>query len=544
MSKKLNIEPRIRRINLYIQDIEKGLLQIPPFQRSKIWGNKQRKDLFDSLKNGYPIGSMLLWKPNKDITFKMESNKIGPYSIEFENKSEFFYILDGFQRLSTIFGCLIDPEKTELRIDQDEWKKDFAICYDLKEEEFFIPRSTMTLTACQIPVYNFINTRATYLLEKNLHHGNGYTDTEIECYMDRYEVLGSTLIDYQLSSTEINGGSLEDAVEIFSRINSKGSPISLDWMISALTYDKDSEGFKLSDLIDELVENLRIYNFHTIKREQLFQCILNSFGKAHFDQGSAKNTQPIELLIQRNDFVPIVQKTIANIEQAVKFLFEELLVLESKLLPYNNQLVFITDFFNQIEKPNENQLKKLKKWFWMTTYANYFTLYSLSKQRAAYHQFQQFLKDENQDPLYNDKPDSPFEVIEFPTWLTMGSVRAKALILFMLNYSQDFKKVDSNTVEGFKLHYLFYDKKDSKGHFLPESAIPILIESEKLIDKKSKDMSSILNSEQSYDNYFITDEIKEKYFKKEENYKDTTLVLRKVLIVQSENTFIKKLGLL
>ena len=136
MSAKLKIETKVRRLIFYIEDIEKGLLQIPPFQRDKQWDNNTRKDLFDSLKNGYPIGSILLWKP-KDSIFEKSLDKIGPYTVNIEGVSSFFYILDGFQRLSTLFGCMTDPNKTKLPIDKEEWRKEFFICYLSSYKEKF-----------------------------------------------------------------------------------------------------------------------------------------------------------------------------------------------------------------------------------------------------------------------------------------------------------------------------------------------------------------------------------------------------------------------
>ncbi len=58
MSTKLQINTRVRRLIHYIGDLESGLLQIPVFQRDFIWTNKSKLDLFDSLKHGYPIGSI------------------------------------------------------------------------------------------------------------------------------------------------------------------------------------------------------------------------------------------------------------------------------------------------------------------------------------------------------------------------------------------------------------------------------------------------------------------------------------------------------
>lgn len=538
MSTNLIIEPRFRRLGSYIQDLERGLLQIPPFQRDKVWDNRKRKDLFDSLKNGYPIGSLLLWKPEDSTTFEKSLNKIGPYSVNVEDSQRYFYILDGFQRLATIFGCLIDHKKTELTVDENEWKKEFNICYDLKKEEFFIPR-TNNQEIYQVQVYKLIDTRAAFMLEREFFKQE-YYEKVIDIYMDRYRTLGTTLIDYVLPSTEIKGGEVEDAVEIFSRINSKGSIISTDWMVSALSYNKDQQGFKLSNLLDDLIENVKIYNFDKLKREHFLQCIINSFGKVHFDQITKKDTSKIEKLIKRSDFVEISKKSVKSIEKAIRFLFEELLVIEGKLLPYNNQLVFITDFFNQIENPTETQLKKLKNWFWITTYSNYFTMYSLSKQREAYHQFQKFLKDENENPVYNDKPDLPFEVAEFPKKIFFGSVRAKALLLFMLNYFNNFKTVNPEKINGFKFNYLFSDIKDDKGNFYPESVVTIL---DGLQFSKSKDMSFMLEDSEDYTKYFLTKEMKDIFLKKEGNYKEEILKIRKGIIIDNENQFIEKLGL-
>ena len=269
---KLTIDTKVRRLIHYIQDLEKGLLQIPPFQRDKAWDNNKRKDLFDSLKNGYPIGSILLWKPTETI-FNKSIEKIGPCTVVSEKVSSFFYILDGFQRLSTLFGCLIDPDKTKIPIDREEWRKEFFICYDLEKEEFFIPRINNKIEVFQVPLYKLIDTRASYNLEKALHKAM-YDETLIEVYMDRAVRLGATIVDYVLPSTEITGGSVEDAVDIFSRVNSKGSIISPDWMVSALSYNKDEKGFRLGSDIDDLVDELKVYNFDSIKREILFQCII------------------------------------------------------------------------------------------------------------------------------------------------------------------------------------------------------------------------------------------------------------------------------
>lgn len=541
MSKELKIETRVRRLGAYIEDMERGLLQIPPFQRDKVWDNKKRKDLWDSLKNGYPIGSILLWQPKEDI-FGKSLDKVGPYTIEIDGVQNFWYILDGFQRLSTIFGCLIDPDKTQLQIDKAEWRKEFFICYDLEKQEFFIPR-TDKLETYQVPLYKLIDTRAAFKLFRDLEK-EMYPEKTIELYRDRYEILGSSLMEYFLPSTEIKGGGVDEAVQIFSRVNSTGSVISPDWMVSALSYNKDSEGFRLGTVIDDLIAELKAFNFDALKRELILQCIMNSFDKVHFDQMTKGKTTKIEALVKRDDFVEKTHQTIQSIKKAVRFLYEELLVVDAKLIPYNNQLIFITDFFNQLENPTDSQKEQLKDWFWKTTYANYFTIYALSKQREAYYRFQKFLKGEINDPLYNDNPDLPFRAAAFPDKIFYGSVRAKALVLFMLNHANKFEPIKADDVEGMELNHLFFDVKNEKKDYYPEGAVVTI--NKELTSKfhKSRDLTFMLQDyKEDYIKYLITPEMSEIYHKKESNYQQTILEIRKNLITEKEKEFVKKLGI-
>ncbi len=529
MSAHLQINTRVRRLIHYMEDIEKGLIQIPAFQRDFIWKANDKLELFDSIKRGYPIGSILFWKPENE-PFE-EGLKIGPYIIPTKSHN-YFYILDGFQRLSTLFGCLTNPNKTTLQFSWIEWNKEYQICYDLDKEEFFIPRSPK-LEAFQVPIYLLIDTRSSFNFQKNLYN-NKVDQKQVDVYMDRYEKLGTTLIDYHLPSIDIIGGEIEEAVEIFSRVNSKGADISPDWMVSALTYNKDKD-FRLASLIDNLTQELRIYNFNRIKRELVLQCIINSFGKVFFDQ-----TKRIEQLAKREDFVPIAQQTIASIKKAIQFLYEELLVIDSKLLPYNNQLIFITDFFNSVESPTAQQLNAIKKWFWVTTYAGYFTIYSLSKQREAYYVFREFVSGLIENPIYNDKPEIPFSVSDFPNKIYFGSVRAKGLILFLLNYSNGFSRVNCDDVEGLYLNYLFFDVRDDNGNFYPESVVPI-INTFQQRPFKSKDVSFLLGpfSEEN-GKYFITEDMKRMFL---EGRRLNVLQRRKRLIMEAEREFVMLNGM-
>ena len=530
MKTKLSIETHVKRLVIWLQDIEHGIIQTPEFQRDFVWSRTSIKDLFDSIKNGYPIGSVLLWKP-KEESFE-RNNNFGPYYIN-ESSNTYSYILDGFQRMSTLFGCLTNPNKINIECDEAYRSKKFNLYYDLKEEEFIYPRSNNLIEPFQVPVYNLINTKAAFSFQNELYLAN-VSDEDIDLYLERYSDIGTAFIDYSLPSINIDGGNIQEAVEIFSRVNSKGTPISTDWMISALAYDH-KENFRLGSLIDDLIDDFRLYNFDklTNARNIILQCITNSFGKFYLDQ-------KIETLISRKDFIDITKKTLKSILKAVEFLYCELYVVNSKLLPYGPQLIYITDFFNHFTSPTNKQKKDLKNWFWITTYSNYFTMYPISKQRKAYNQFKKFLQLESTNPVYIDNPKTPFQTAEFPQKIFAGSVRSNALTLFLLNYSNDFKTISNNEIEGYYSIPLFSETKDSKGNYFPSSIVPKLIIGNKK-NIKQKDCSYLLKKLNKDLNYlFITKQMQKEY--KHANH-EKVIELRYNEITIKEKLFVEQLNI-
>lgn len=548
MSSKLKIDTRVRSLKVYLQEFEKGSFQIPSFQRDFLWSQDDIKELFDSIRNNYPIGSILFWKPLENSTSWKEQSNIGPYTIINDNQNnDPVYILDGFQRLSSLFGCLTNPKKfneENLKFDQKKFDEKFNLFYDLEEEQFVYLRQNSKNLFYQIPVYIFMNS-IDFRQYARKEFEKIDNEKDIEKYYDRADALGQIFTNYQIASVDITDANIEEAVEIFRRVNEKGLPISKDWIVSAITNQGD---FRLGTEIDNLLNELKQYNFEHIKRDVIFQCIQNSFGKIYFDY-------KIEDLVKRDDFIDITRKTIENIKKAVKFLYEHLAVLNSKLIPYNSQLIFITTFFNSLdnEEPTENQILSLKKWFWTTSYSNYFTIYSLSNQRRAFEQFTFFINDENIDPIYNNEK-SPFFTQEFPQKIFMGSVRAKALALFLINYYLGFRylgldKIDSQTIEKFEIGNLFsISQKDNPvENFIPLiTTYPSKNNSSSVMFKQLNKLKSRKNHsfllEKENDKLFISNEIVKNY--KLNINQSNILDLRRNLIIKAEKEFVSSLGLI
>ena len=331
------------------------------------------------------------------------------------------------------------------------------------------------------------------------------------------------------------GSSIKVCNRYFFKNKFKGNAISQDWMLSALTLSED-DNFNLGEILGNLPLDLKDYNFGDIRRDILVQCIQNSFGKIYFDQ-------KLEDLADRNDFKSVTYKTVESIKKSVQFLFEELEVIDRKLLPYNNQLTFLTYFFNNIQEPNEIQKRKLKEWFWISTYSNYFTIYSLSKIRLAFEQFKMFVRNESENPVFYDKTNRNFEIADLPNTVSAKSVRSTALVLFLLNYSNNFKRINHIEIDSLRISYL------QRGNTSHASVMPMIEYTKSSNDNlpfeydKPKDMSYLFEKEnfnKFSDQYFLNEKMLNLY---NQNKFDEILDERMNLITRAEKVFVEKLGI-
>lgn len=424
MAQKLLIRTGNRTLTSLLQYIKQGSIQVPQFQRGFIWERDNVKKLFDSINKGYPVGTVFLWKP-EDKSEGVTESKLGAYTIP-NNSQQEYYVLDGYQRLSTLFNCLMNQENTELSFDSTYWNKYFNLYYDANVNEFIYIGKKPEYYQFPLQVMLVASDFRKYSRE---HLEKECTDEkELDRILNNADGFCSRLLDYNITCTEIENANINQAADIFSRINKEGTKVSIDWMIHALSYDKAS-GFNLAKTTDELLEYLQAYHFEDISRNAIFRCFQSSFdNKLYFDQDK------IETLARQKNFKEIIEnQSVPAIKKAVRFLYEDLHVLDRKLLPYPIQLVFCMDFFRRLSSPTIEQQQWLKKWFWKTTYTGFFTNGSLSVQRNEYKEFVNYLetgsyKEGNYSELLFPVTTS------MPEELNMRGVRSCALALFVINH--------------------------------------------------------------------------------------------------------------
>ena len=426
MAQRLLIRTTNRSLTSLLLYIKQGNIQVPQFQRGFVWDRDNVKNLFDSINKGYPVGTVFLWKPS-DKSNSLTQSKLGAYTIPREGQQD-YYVLDGYQRLSSLFSCLYNGDTDNISCDSEMLGKFFSLYYDANSNEFvYISRKTEP-KYWQFPLKVMLvasDFRKYYREHLEVQCKN---EEEKERILDQADGFCSRLLDYNILCTEIENADINQAADIFSRINKEGTKVTIDWMIHALSYDKES-GFNLAKTTDELLESLQEYHFEDISRNTIFRCFQSSFDdKIFFDQDK------IEVLARKENFRKvIVEESVPAIKKAVQFLYEDLHVLDRKLLPYPIQLVFCMDFFRRLDSPTDEQKQWFKNWFWKTTYTNFFTNGSLSVQRNEYKEFVNYLK----TGLYKEEDISNIlfpATTPMPEELNMRGVRSCALALFVINH--------------------------------------------------------------------------------------------------------------
>lgn len=330
---------------------------------------------------------------------------------------------------------------------------------------------------------------------------------------------------YKLPYVEIKGGDIRSAVQIFSRINSTGTPISEDSMLSALSY-KVETGFKLSDSITEFLNSLDIYNFQNLRRDTILNCISNAKERIYFDV-------KIEDLLNP-DLESFTNNAYTHIAKAVEFLYRKLFIIDVRLLPYPTQLIFISEYFRLNPDPTSEQCKNLENWFWITTYSNYFTSYSLGQQRIAYQVFCEFAKGEYPDGIYKVNNDMVFNTAKYPDKLNFTGVRSKALQLFYLK-----SIIGSNEIQNREGVKEIFISPSSKKDRTPANIL-LRLSSEFEEDKQKKQLNNFIetSSVKILKQHFIRQEMIDLY---KQNKIDVFISQREIYLKSKESEFVKNM---
>lgn len=324
---------------------------VPMFQRGKRWKEDQENIFIDSLKKGYPVGTMLFYK-------------------RVENNQEVYTLVDGLQRGNTIKKYMTNPTKYFSNTSIPIGIRDgiFKVL-DLKCSEKEIKSKIEESISESIQKFHSIDDIETYDVAKaiiaSIHSNNSdamdlivnILKPFLKKYKENYEEISKSTIPVIVYSGD------EDSLPlIFDRINSQGTPLT-QYEVYAASWPLDKK-FQISN--DKIIEKILKkydsladdeYTIHLYDREELRLSKKISAFEYLFGLGKYLNDNYRFLHFEKNQeddeintlAFELVNACINDGREGIKTLYNEILSIDVRM--FEKRLIESVEFVEKIIKP-------------------------------------------------------------------------------------------------------------------------------------------------------------------------------------------------
>ena len=204
-------------LNYLIEDIKRGNIALPDIQRPFVWSSAKVRNLFDSMYQGYPVGTLLFWETGNHTG----TRQIGGGE---QDRVAKLLIVDGQQRLTSLYAVLtgssvltksFESKQIQIAFRPSDETFDVADAAIRKDPEF-IPDITALWNQGYKPTVKAFLARLGESRDQDIPEEE---EERLENRIDRVRDLR----DFRFQVIELNTSADEEQVaEIFVRINSEG----------------------------------------------------------------------------------------------------------------------------------------------------------------------------------------------------------------------------------------------------------------------------------------------------------------------------------
>ena len=410
---RTEVVPEIIFLGRLLEQVAAGKIRIPKFQRPFVWKQQDVHGLLDSVYKGFPIGSILVWETGMDIE---SASRVGPVEIEPPPSGNVMYLLDGQQRISALVGTLLLQDDSQPILNGVDWR----VYFDLESSDSRFLRVPSSGPLPQhFPLSSLLDTF------RFLTAAGKIPDpvTKNQHWLEVADHLANSFRDYQLPIIRIRGADTDDAVTVFARLNRTGRKMSLDQMVSVLTYRKGD--FHLAENIDRFEDELLSRGFGNFNRIFLVRSVL-----AALDLDIYAKDWAGDLVVRpnvRSRLPGSFKSATKGITGALQFL-NGLGVTSDRLLPYGLQLVLLGEFYRLCPDPKDKVVSLLERWFWVTSFSGWFGTASTSRVTQALHEIRKIARNEITSLNVVDLNE---QALQFPNHFDGKSARVRAFLLYL-----------------------------------------------------------------------------------------------------------------
>lgn len=444
MEKKMYLpKPLSQSYPSLLQEIEKGQIKIPQFQRNFVWSVSDSAKLMDSIIKGYPIGTFIFWRTKEQLR---SVRNLGNITLPNSEDGEYVdYVLDGQQRLTSLFACLRGAI-----IKRDNKEDNFSKIYiDLTADynQDIVVTDVSKLDATNyISILDLLNADLVKLVSEYASHIGK---------IDKYR---NSIKTYEFSIVQFKEAPIEIATEVFTRINTGGKSLTLFEIMVAKTFD-EKQNFDLSEKFEKLLEELSEVGYETISDASILQIMSLIL--------QDECTRHDILKIPRQKFIDTWNDLVEAVKNAVDYFRSSYRIPVSQLLPYNALLVPFSYFFYKEPnaKPSKEQAKYLQDFFWRCALSERYSSGVEGKLAQDIKRINQIV--ESEKPTYDWDIDTSSEFIKNNGWFSAGRSYIKA-ILCVYAYQQP-KSFNNNAIVNIGNDWLKQANSKNYHHFFPKS---------------------------------------------------------------------------
>jgi hypothetical protein len=325
-----------------VRDVQRGAIRVPPFQRGFKWESADVIKLFDSLYQGFPIGNLLLWRrpaPAQQLT-------VGPVTIEAPETDSALWVVDGQQRITSIVGALIAADDTA--------DARFRIYLNLNNGKFRSVGARQQPPVSWVPVSLLLDT---VTLIRWVRSNSEFLSEPQIALADQ---AAKAIREYQIPTYVVTSSDEAPLIEIFSRMNETGKPLSRAESFRALNSGLAGNGptdLKGIGLIPAE------QGFGAINERLVLRCILA------FRGGDIFRDDFHEEFSSESDMSATLQEVSALLRDTVMFIQNHVGVPHISLLPYTHVIPILVRFMHIHGQANDRVSVLLRRWVWRSAVA-------------------------------------------------------------------------------------------------------------------------------------------------------------------------------
>jgi Protein of unknown function DUF262 len=308
-----------------------GKLRLPTFQRKLRWEAKNVVELFDSIYNAYPIGTLLLARrPIEPAIARFGSVVVDPVP-----NADAHWIIDGQQRVTSLVAALLHPD-LEPRHDQ------FAVYFELETEEFFIRRHR-SVSPTAIPLRELRDTPRVlgWLRHWTLASERPELETKV------YE-LSKAIREFTVACAIVEGGDDDLLRRIFVRTNRTGVAMMDSEVFDAI------HGSTPAQSLASAAARLSSLSMGDVEANTLLRCAKHVAG---LDPGE----RPEDLTEVDGRFVERAETALGR---ALTFISADCDLPHLSLLHQRFPLIPLTRYFDIFPQASSRARRLLRRWLW------------------------------------------------------------------------------------------------------------------------------------------------------------------------------------